>query len=120
MNYTSKLIVSFFNFITFFWLIFYFQLFLEIKVAMKFLSGISLMISALLTYLISKKRIDFNPILKYSLISYAIGFILGFIFIAIFDPNEAQGIFLSILWTGPISWLIGMSFFVFKARKPSS
>ena len=79
-----------------------------------------MILSTILTYLIGKKRIDFNPILKYSLISYAIGFILGFIFMAIYDPNEAQGIAVPILWTGPISWLIGMSIFVFKAKTTNS
>ena len=121
MNSTSKIIVSIFNFLTFFWLIFALQSILEIGVEVKYLnSGVSLLISAILTYLIGKKQLDFNPILKYSLISWVIGFILGITYISIFDPNDEQGIFLSILWTGPICWLLGMSIFVFKAKVPHS
>ena len=121
MNSTSKIIVSIFNFFTFFWLVFALQSVLGIGVEVKYLnSGVSLLISAILTYLIGKQQLNFDPILKYSVISWAIGLILGITYISIFDPHDGQGIFLSILWTGPIAWLLGMSIFVFKAKIPLS
>jgi hypothetical protein len=69
-----------------------------------------------LTYLVWKQHLNFNAVLKYSAIFWGVGFVLGFVYVLIFDPNEAQGIFLSILWTAPIGWLIGMTYSVFKTK----
>lgn len=79
-------------------------------------AGIALVTSSLITYIVYIQKLNFNTILKYTLISWGVGFVLGIVYIAIYDPNEAQGIFLSILITGPISWVLGMTFSVIKGR----
>jgi len=114
---TSKIIVSIFTFFFLFWLLFALQGFLEIGVEVKNLNaGVALLISASLTYVIWKQQLNFGTILKYCGIFWVIGFILGITYIFLFDPNEAQGIFLSILWTAPIGWLLGMIISVIKAK----
>ena len=117
MNSSSKIIVTIFNFFILFWLFFAVQRLMEIGVEMKYLNaGIALFISAILTYITWKQQLNFDPILKYSGIFWAIGFILGITYVSIFDPHDGQGIFLSILWTAPVGWLLGMTISVFKTK----
>jgi hypothetical protein len=117
MNSLSKIIVSIFNFFILIWLLFALQRFIEIGVEVKYLNaGVALLTSAILTYITWKQQLNFNIILKYSGIFWVIGFILGITYVSIFDPHDGQGIFLSILWTAPIGWLLGMTISVFKAK----
>lgn len=51
------------------------------------------------------------------IIGWALGFTLGIAYIAIFDPHEAQGIFLAILWTGPAGGLLGLLWPLFSRFK---
>ncbi|MFC2114308.1 hypothetical protein ACFLRI_03065 [Bacteroidota bacterium] len=117
MKYLSKIIVSIFNFFILLWLLFVLQRVMKIGVEVKYLNvGVALLTSAILTYITWKQQLNFNTILKYSGIFWVIGFILGITYISIFDPHDGQGIFLSILWTAPIGWLLGMTISVFKAK----
>jgi hypothetical protein len=117
MNSLSKIIVSIFNFFILLWLLFALQRFMEIGVEVKYLNaGVALLTSAILTYITWKQQLNFDTILKYSGIFWVIGFILGITYVSIFDPHDGQGIFLSILWTSPIGWLLGMTISVFKAK----
>lgn len=119
MSSPSKIIVSLFNFFILLWLLFALQRIIEMGVEVKYFNaGVALLISAILTYRIWKQQLNFDTILKYSGIFWGIGFILGMSYVSIFDPHDGQGIFLSILWTAPIGWLIGLAIAVFKAKKP--
>lgn len=100
MNSFSKIVVSLFNFFILLWLIFAFQRILEIGIDIKYLNVIiSAITSAFLTYLVWKQHLNFGTVFKWSGIFWVVGFVLGLVYVSIFDPNEAQGIFLSILWT---------------------
>ncbi len=117
MNSVSRNVVSLFNFFILLWLFFALQRFLEFGVNIKYLNAIiSVLISAFLTYLVWKKHLNFDSVLKYSGISWLVGFGLGLVYVSIFDPHDGQGIFLSILWTAPIGWLIGITYSTFKVK----
>jgi hypothetical protein len=116
-SFVPKIFVSFFNFITILWLIFALLNEIEIGSNIKYLQLIiSSLISITGTYLIWKQYLYFDKVLEYSVLSWGIGFALGMIFVSIFDPHDGQGVFLSILWTGPIGWLFGISYSIFKAK----
>ncbi len=109
MNSPSKIIFTVFNSLFLFWLTFALQRVLGIGVEIRFLNaGAAAVTSAILNYLIWNQQLNFNTVLKYALIFWGIGFVSGIVFVSIFDPNDGQGIFLAILWTGPIGWLLGL------------
>ena len=117
MNSSSKIVFTVFNSLFIFWLAFALQRVLGIGVEVRFLNaGGAVLTSAILNYIIWNQHLNFNTVLKYASIFWGIGFFLGIAFVSIFDPHDGQGIFLAILWTGPIGWLLGMSISVFKAK----
>lgn len=117
MNSSSKIIFIVFNSLILFWLAFALQRILEIGVEVKYLNaGVALLTSAILNYLIWKQQRNFDSVLKYAGIFWGIGFILGITYISIFDPHDGQGIFLSILISGPVGWLLGMIISIFKSK----
>lgn len=117
MNSSSKIVFIVFNSLFLFWLAFALQRILEIGVDVSFLNaGVAVLSSAIFNYIIWNQHLNFNTIVKYAVIFWGIGFILGIIYISIYDPNDGQGIFLSILFTGPIGWLLGASISIFKAK----
>lgn len=121
MDSSSKIIVSIFNFFILLWLLFALQRGMEIGVEVEYLNlSVALLISAILTYITWKQQLNFNTIFLYSGISWVIGFILGITYISIFDPHDGQGIFLSILFTAPIGWILGMTISVLKAKNSLS
>ena len=117
MNSSSKIIFTIFNSLFLFWLLFFLQRILVIGVEVRYLNaGVAVFISAILNYLIWNQNLNFNTVLKYALIFWGIGFVLGITYISIYDPHEAQGIFLSIAITGPTGWLLGMSISILKTK----
>ena len=117
MNSDSKVLFTIFNSLFLFWLAFLLQRSLEIGVEVRFLNaGVAVLTSAILNYIIWNQRLNFKTVLMYAVIFWGIGFILGITYISIYDPHDAQGIFLSILITGPIGWLLGAVISIFKAK----
>ncbi|MCF8372898.1 MAG: hypothetical protein K9H64_14850 [Bacteroidales bacterium] len=115
MNSASKIIVSLFNFFILLWLLFALQKFMKIGIDIAYLNIIiSAFISAILVFFLWKQDVNFKTVLKYSAISWVVGLALGIAFISIYDPGDAQGIFLAILWTAPIGWIIGSTWSILK------
>ena len=116
MSSLPKIIVLIFNFFILLWLFFVIQRFAKIGVDIPFLNvSISAIISAVLTYLVWKQHLNFGAVFKYSIIFWAIGLILGLVYIFIFAFKDAQAIFI-IFFTAPIGWLIGITYSVFKQK----
>ena len=121
MNTSTKIIASVINFFFLYWFFFSLQSLMVIGVEVKFLNaGVALFAAAILTYIIWRQQLNFNTMLKFSGIFWLIGFILGIAYVSIFDPHEAQGIFLCIFWTAPYGWILGMILSVFRAKRAIS
>ena len=115
MNTATKIIVALSNFFILLWLLFALQKFMKIGIDIAYLNIIiSAFISAVLVFFLWKQDVNFKTVLKYSAISWGIGFALGMGFISIYDPHDGQGIFLAILWTAPISGIIGSTWSILK------
>jgi len=121
MNALSKIISAIINFFILFWFFFAIQRIIAIGVEVKYLNAVvALLTSAILTYAIGKQPLNFNVILKYAALFWLIGFILGITYVSIFDPHDGQGIFLAILWTAPVGWLLGMTIAIIKTKRSLS